>query len=61
MTRCREDGGARTARDRGFVAAIKAYRRLDDEWYDYSPDKAAEVLELMPEDYEVDGERLCSY
>ncbi len=43
------------------MAAIKAYRRLDDEWYDYSPDKTAEVLELMPEDYEVDGERLCSY
>ena len=36
---------------------MKAYRQLDDEWYDYSPRKAADVLELASEDYEVDGER----
>lgn len=39
-----------------FVGALKAYRWLDDEWYDYSPQKAADVLELAPEDYEVDEE-----
>jgi hypothetical protein len=39
------------------VAAAKVYRQLDDEWYDYSPRKAADVLELAPEYYEVDGER----
>ena len=39
-----------------FVGALKAYRWLDSEWYDYSPDRAADVLELAPEDYEVDEE-----
>src|SRR5215210_3392689 len=39
-----------------FATAMKACRELDDEWYDYSPRKAADVLELAPEDYEVDGE-----
>jgi hypothetical protein len=41
----------------GFLAALKAYRMLDDEWHDYNPDKAADVLELTPGDYEVDRER----
>lgn len=40
-----------------FVAALKAYRQLDEDWYDYPPRKAADVLELTPEDYEVDDER----
>jgi hypothetical protein len=53
-----ELGGTHAATDSGFVAATKAYRQLDDEWYDYSPRKAADVLELTPQDYEVDGE--CS-
>jgi hypothetical protein len=44
------------ASEGGFVAALKAYRQLDDEWIDYSPRKAADVLELAPEDYEVDEE-----
>jgi len=39
-----------------FVAALKAYRQLDDEWIDYSPRKAADVLELAPEDYQVNEE-----
>ena len=52
-----ELGGTRARPDSGFVAATKAYRQLDEEWYDYSPRKAAEVLELAPEDYEVDEER----
>jgi len=30
---------------------------LDEEWYDYDPDKAAAVLELGPGDYELDRER----
>ena len=52
-----ELGGTRARPDSGFVAATKAYRQLDDEWYDYSPSKAADVLELAQEDYEVDGKR----
>ncbi len=52
-----ELGGSHARPDSGFVAATKAYRQLDEEWYDYSPRKVAEVLELAPEDYEVDGER----
>ena len=52
-----ELGGTHAATDSGFVAATKAYRQLDEEWYDYSPHKAADVLELTPEDYGVDGER----
>lgn len=39
-----------------FVAALKAYRWLDDEWYEYSPEKAADVLDLAREDYHVDEE-----
>lgn len=39
------------------MAVTKAYKQLDDEWYDYSPRKAVEVLELAPEDYKVDEER----
>ena len=39
-----------------FVAALKACRWSDDEWYDYSPEKAADVLEPAPNDYEVDEE-----
>lgn len=38
------------------VAALKAYRQLDTEWVEYSPRKAADVLELAPQDYEVDEE-----
>lgn len=41
-----EFGGADIAGG-GFVAAIKAYRQLDDEWYDYSPRKAAEVFRVV--------------
>ena len=51
-----ELGGIRAGANGGFVAALKAYRQLDDEWVEYSPRKAADVLELAPEDYEVDEE-----
>jgi len=44
-----ELGGAHAARGIGFAAATKAYRQLDDEWYDYAPRKAADVLQLAPE------------
>lgn len=48
-------GGATNQDD--FIAAMKAYRWLDERWEDYPPDTAADVLELAPEDYEIDGER----
>jgi hypothetical protein len=52
-----ELGGEADALSRGgFVAALKAYRMLDEEWHDYNPDKAAGVLELSIGDYEVDRE-----
>ena len=54
-----ELSGTHAGPDSRFVAATKAYRQLDDEWYDYSPRKAADVLELAPEDYVVDGECLA--
>lgn len=46
-----------TVRKDDFRAALKAYRQIDDEWYDYNPHKAADALELPSEDYEVDEER----
>jgi hypothetical protein len=51
-----ELGGTRVGSNGGFVAALKAYRQLDDDWVEYSPRTAADVLELAPEDYEVDEE-----
>jgi len=41
----------------GTVAALRAYRRLEDEWLDLPPDQAADALDLSPEDYEADEER----
>jgi hypothetical protein len=38
------------------VGALKAYRLVDGEWYDYSPQKAENVLRLESEDYEIDEE-----
>ena len=46
-----------TANQADFIAAMKAYRWLDERWEDYPPDRAADVLELAPEDYEIDEER----
>lgn len=37
-----ELGGA--TRNGGFRAVLRAYRQLDEEWYEYSPSKAADVL-----------------
>ena len=39
-----------------FVAALKAYRPVDDEWYDFPPERAARILDMKPGDYEIDGE-----
>ncbi len=38
-----ELSGTHAEPDSRFVAATKAYRQLDDEWYDYSPRKAVEL------------------
>jgi hypothetical protein len=40
-----------------FVGALKAYRWVDGEWYDYPPQKAEDLLRLEPGDYEIDEER----
>jgi hypothetical protein len=49
-------GGTTNQADFDFIAAMKAYRWLDERWEDYPPDTAADVLELAPEDYEIDEE-----
>lgn len=49
-------GDTHVARSGRCVAALKAYQPVDDEWYDLPPDRAARVLELAPEDYEVDAQ-----
>lgn len=46
-------GDARSGR---HVAVLKAYRPVDDEWFDYPPDRVARVLDLAHEDYEVDAQ-----
>lgn len=48
---------AEAARGQGCRGALKAYRRLDDEWYETPPDKAAAPLSLGEEDYRLDEER----
>ncbi len=53
----RDELGGTVAREGDFVGALKAFRWFEDEWYDYSPRKAADVLEFASEDYEVDEER----
>ncbi|QIN80061.1 hypothetical protein GBA65_17760 [Rubrobacter marinus] len=53
----REFGGNLRAQGSGrFVAALKSYRPVGDEWYVLQPERAARVLDLSSEDYEVDGE-----
>lgn len=41
---------------RRFVAALKSYRPVGDEWYELPPERAARALDLPPDDYEVDAE-----
>ena len=53
----RELGGDGSALKRsGFIAALKAYRMLEDEWLEYPLQPAAKLIRLAPEDYEVDEE-----
>ena len=40
----------------GYVAALKGYMMLEDEWLDCSPRKAAGLLGLAPGEYGVDEE-----
>ncbi len=52
-----EFGGNLQSRGAGrFVAALKSYRPVGDEWYDLPPERAASVLHLSSGEYEVDGE-----
>lgn len=50
-------GDADSARRQRCKGALKAYRQLDDEWYETPPEKAAEPLSLGEEDYLLDEER----
>ena len=53
----RELGGDGSALKRsGFIAALKPYRMLEDEWLEYPLQPAAKLIRLAPEDYEVDEE-----
>ena len=53
----RELGGDGSALKRsGFVAALRAYRMLEDKWLEYPPQPAAKLIKLAPEDYKVDQE-----
>lgn len=40
-----------------FVAVLKAYKYLEDDWYELQPERAAELLEMDEGDYEADGVR----
>jgi hypothetical protein len=52
-----ELGGSADSLEReGFVGALKAYRSVDGEWYDYPPQKAEDLLKLESGDYEIDEE-----
>ena len=52
-----ELGGDGSALKRsGFIAALKPYRLLEDEWLEYPLQPAARSIKLAPEDYEVDEE-----
>ena len=52
-----ELGGDGSALKRnGFIAALKPYRMLEDEWLEYPLQPAAKLMRLAPVDYEVDEE-----
>ncbi len=53
----RELGGDGSAlKHSGFIAALKAYRMLEDKWLEYPLQPAARSIRLAPEAYEVDEE-----
>lgn len=52
-----EFGGSFQSQGAGrFVAALKSYRPVGDEWYVLPPKRAAGILDLSPREYEVDGD-----
>lgn len=50
-------GDAGVLEREGFVGVLKAYRKMNGEWYDYPPQKAEELLKLESADYKIDEER----
>ena len=50
------EGDGDALRCEGYVAALIAYRMLEDEWLECSPRKAASLLGLAPGEYGVDEE-----
>lgn len=40
-----------------FVAVLKAYKYLEDDWYEVQPERAARLLEMNEADYEMDEVR----
>ena len=40
-----------------FVAVLKAYKYLEEDWYEMRPERAAELLEMRGDDYETDEAR----
>ena len=49
-------GDPRAYGNGNFIGALKAYRPVGNEWYDLPPERAAQVLDMKPGDYEIDGE-----
>ena len=53
----KEFGGSLRSRGSGrFIGALKAYRPVGDEWYELPPERAAHVLDMEDDAYEVDDE-----
>jgi hypothetical protein len=50
------EGDGDALRCDGYVATLKAYMMLEDEWLECSPRKAASLLRLAPGEYGVDEE-----
>ena len=40
-----------------FVAVLKAYKYLENDWYEMRPERSAELLEMQGDDYETDEAR----
>ncbi len=50
-------GDAGVGSDERIIGALKAYRQLDEEWYETPPEKAAGPLDLREGEYRLDEER----
>ena len=58
LSEYRDDlGGDDDLEDGEFVGALKTYRRMDGEWHETQPQKAASSLDLREDDYRLDSER----